>query len=61
MRIYVLVTSVDPLRVFLYHDGLIRICTTPYVEPNGKNLDDLTMHLTNYAINSANKAVFQQN
>ena len=37
MRIYVLVASCDPLRVFLYHDGLLRLATERYVHPNEAN------------------------
>eukprot|EP00038_Savillea_parva_P011907 m.201031 g.201031 ORF g.201031 m.201031 type:complete len:803 (+) comp21289_c0_seq1:71-2479(+) len=51
LRIYVLVLSVDPLRVFLYDDGLVRCSTTPYEAPDAGNIDDLFMHLTNYSIN----------
>nr|KAF6399270.1 hypothetical protein HJG59_010157 [Molossus molossus] len=51
MRIYVLLTSCDPLRIFMYEEGLARFATMPYVEPNHSNLDDVCMHLTNYAIN----------
>ncbi|GBG24138.1 Tubulin polyglutamylase ttll6 [Hondaea fermentalgiana] len=51
MRIYVILTSVDPLRIFLFEDGLVRICTQKYVEPRGRNLQKSRMHLTNYAIN----------
>lgn len=38
MRIYVLLTSCDPLRIFMYEEGLARFATMPYVEPNHKNL-----------------------
>ncbi|KAI8916035.1 tubulin polyglutamylase TTLL6-like protein [Gorgonomyces haynaldii] len=51
LRIYVLVTSVDPLRVFVYEDGLARFATEAYHPPNESNLEDMCMHLTNYAIN----------
>lgn len=51
MRIYVLITSCDPLRIFMYEEGLARFATMPYVEPSHSNLDDVCMHLTNYAIN----------
>nr|XP_014340384.1 PREDICTED: tubulin polyglutamylase TTLL13 isoform X1 [Latimeria chalumnae] len=51
LRIYVLVTSCDPLRIFIYREGLARFATKRYVEPRENNLDDVCMHLTNYAIN----------
>lgn len=51
LRIYVLVASVDPLRIFLYDEGLARLATDKYVEPSGANLRKGTMHLTNYAVN----------
>ncbi|XP_074090164.1 tubulin polyglutamylase TTLL13-like isoform X2 [Macrotis lagotis] len=55
MRIYVLITSCDPLRVFMYEEGLARFATMPYMEPSISNLDDVCMHLTNYAINKHNE------
>ncbi|XP_027427060.2 neugrin isoform X7 [Zalophus californianus] len=55
MRIYVLITSCDPLRIFMYEEGLARFATVPYVEPSQSNLDDVCMHLTNYAINKHNE------
>jgi len=51
IRIYVLVTSCDPLRVYLYEEGLARFCTKPYKAPSEENAADTIMHLTNYAIN----------
>ena len=50
-RLYVLVTSCDPFRIFLFKDGLARFATNKYVEPNHNNIDNVFMHLTNYAIN----------
>jgi len=54
MRIYVLITSVDPLRVWMHEDGFLRFCTEKYEMPSGNNMDNLCMHLTNYAINKNN-------
>ncbi|XP_077020778.1 tubulin polyglutamylase TTLL6 isoform X5 [Tamandua tetradactyla] len=51
LRIYVLVTSCDPLRIFVYNEGLARFATTSYSYPCSDNLDDICMHLTNYSIN----------
>jgi len=50
LRIYVLVTSCDPLRIFLFNDGLGRFTTVQYQEPTNNNLENIYMHLTNYAI-----------
>ncbi|XP_072502248.1 tubulin polyglutamylase TTLL6 isoform X2 [Notamacropus eugenii] len=51
LRIYVLVTSCDPLRIFVYKEGLARFATTSYSNPCSDNLDNICMHLTNYSIN----------
>lgn len=51
LRIYVLLSSVDPLRLWLFDEGLVRFATTPYAKPRGANLKNVTQHLTNYAIN----------
>jgi len=53
LRIYVLVTSCDPLRIFVYGDGLVRFATVKYSEPVNSNLDNLYLHLTNYSINKS--------
>ncbi|XP_006822303.1 tubulin polyglutamylase TTLL7-like [Saccoglossus kowalevskii] len=51
LRVYVLVTSCDPLRIFLYNDGLVRLSTEKYCHPTESNVDQLFMHLTNYSVN----------
>ena len=51
MRIYVLIAGIDPLRVFVYEEGLARFATDEYRPPRSENLDNHFMHLTNYAIN----------
>ena len=48
LRIYVLLSSVDPLRLWLFDEGLCRFATTPYASPRGSNLKNVTQHLTNY-------------
>ncbi|GCC38160.1 hypothetical protein chiPu_0016672, partial [Chiloscyllium punctatum] len=55
LRIYTLVTSCDPLRIFLYNDGLVRMGTEKYHAPTDSNLSQLFMHLTNYSVNKHNE------
>ena len=78
LRVYVNLTCVTPLRIFMYNEGLARFATSEYNSsktlvvhknsercneglarfatseynsPIGSNLNNLFMHLTNYAIN----------
>ena len=61
MRIYVLVAGIDPLRIFVYEEGLARFATEEYRPPRTQNLDNKYMHLTNYAINKDNpKFIFNE-
>lgn len=55
LHIHPQVLSCDPLRVFIFHEGLARICTEKYVAPKASNLSISYMHLTNYAVNKHNE------
>lgn len=50
MRIYVLVTSYDPLIIYMFKDGLVRFSTEKY-SLKTKNLKKRYIHLTNYSVN----------
>ena len=50
LRIYVLITSIDPLRVFLYDEGLTRFATEEYSN-DPEHIDNNFIHLTNFSIN----------
>ena len=52
LRLYVAVTSFEPLRCYMFEEGLARFSTERYqVNPGGAALKNLFMHLTNYSIN----------
>jgi len=51
LRLYALVTSVRPLRVYMCDEGLVRCCTQAYKPPEPSNLHQVTAHLTNYSLN----------
>eukprot|EP01135_Chromosphaera_perkinsii_P005042 Nk52_evm19s311 gene=Nk52_evmTU19s311 len=54
MRLYVYVSSLDPLRIYLYDDGLARFATTKYTKSK-KKISSRYMHLTNYSLNKKSK------
>lgn len=58
MRIYVLIFSCEPLKIFLHKEGLVRFATQPYVpvdlNSNRDQMQNMFVHLTNYALNKDN-------
>lgn len=50
LRIYVLATSFDPLRIYIYKEGLVRFATQNYSK-DVKSLKKRFIHLTNYSVN----------
>ncbi len=59
LRIYALVQSVDPLKIYLYDEGLARLATVPFQAPTLSNLRTNTMHLTNYSVNKGSSTFVQ--
>ena len=59
LRVYVFVNGINPLRIYVYKDGLARFATEQYQKPSDKNIDNLFMHLTNYAINKESENFIQ--
>ncbi|XP_041120721.1 tubulin polyglutamylase TTLL4 isoform X2 [Polyodon spathula] len=53
LRIYVYVTSYDPLRIYMFTDGLVRFASCKY-STSMKSLSNKFMHLTNYSVNKKN-------
>ncbi|KAF0026863.1 hypothetical protein F2P81_021600 [Scophthalmus maximus] len=53
LRIYVYVTSYDPLKIYIYTDGLVRFASCKY-SSSMKTLGNKFMHLTNYSVNKKN-------
>ena len=50
IRVYVLVTSWDPIRIYMYKDGLVKFCVNKY-SMNPEGINDLRTHVTNPEVN----------
>lgn len=59
LRVYVVVVSYEPLKVYLNDEGLVRLATEKY-NCSLDTLDCRTMHLTNYSVNKLSP-LFVQN
>ena len=52
LRLYVCITSMDPWRIYIYNEGLVRFASEPYDISLGKGAK--YSHLTNFSINKKN-------
>ena len=55
LRLYCLIASLNPLIIYLNHDGLARFCTENYDLEKKFTTNDLYKHLTNYCLNKNSK------
>lgn len=53
LRIYVLVSSFNPLRIYIFDNGLVRFASVKYSQ-SSSSIENKFMHLTNYSINKTN-------
>jgi tubulin polyglutamylase TTLL5 len=56
LRIYVLVTCFEPLRIYMFEEGLARFASEPYRTTSKASR---YMHLTNYSVNKKNSQFVQ--
>ena len=56
LRIYVAVTSFDPLKIYIYKEGLTRFATEAY---SANQIHNRFAYLTNYSVNKRNENFVQ--
>lgn len=54
LRIYIVVTSFDPLRIYMFQEGLTRFATDQY-NVKAKDVSKRFIHLTNFSVNKHSK------
>jgi len=52
LRVYVLITSWDPIRIYIYKDGLVRFCSEKY-NSSPEKVDKMCCHITNPEVNKS--------
>ena len=61
MRLYVVVTCMEPLRCYMWPEGLVRFATEDYEGTSKKSGLSKFAHLTNFSINKKNVGKFNYN
>ncbi|MGH6909268.1 MAG: tetratricopeptide repeat protein [Phenylobacterium sp.] len=56
LRVYGLVTSVEPLRAYVYTEGVVRFAPEPY-DPRPERLAEISMHVTNTALHKGHPSL----
>ena len=51
IRLYVLITKLDPVECYFWNEGMVRFWTEDYKRPTKDNSKELCKHLTNFCIN----------
>jgi len=54
LRLYILLTSIDPVKIYIYEEGLVRFATAQYSNDPAE-IGNNFIHLTNYSVNKMNK------
>lgn len=49
LRVFVLILSIDPLRLYIYKEGIVQLCTVAYSPPNEANIENTFMHMTTFS------------
>ncbi|KAL6077852.1 Tubulin polyglutamylase ttll5 [Balamuthia mandrillaris] len=57
LRVYVAITSFDPLRIYVYPNGLVRMCSQRY---SLDSFEDACAHIDSFELNQHYEAEFQQ-
>ena len=60
LRIYALVSGFDPLKIYLFKEGLVRFATQKYTNSQ-KSTNLRYVHLTNYSVNKKNEDYVRNN
>jgi tubulin polyglutamylase TTLL5 len=62
LRLYVAITSFEPLRAYIFDEGLARFSTERYQPPDSvSSMSNQYIHLTNYSINKKSLSFVQNN